>query len=87
MTRIDLFTAPGCLTCPSARAAILVFAETHPGTELHEWDLSRDPGPAVGRGIFIAPTVLVNLTHVLVGVPKPEDLVRVMAGRMPEPAP
>jgi hypothetical protein len=86
MTRIDLFTAPGCSTCPSARVAIRAFAEDHPGTEVHEWDLTRDPGPAVGRGIFIAPTVLVNLTYVLVGVPERAELVRAAAAWSPEPA-
>jgi hypothetical protein len=85
MTRIDLFTAPGCPTCPSARAAIRGFAESHPETEVHEWDLSRDPGPALGRGIFIAPTVLVNLTYILVGVPEPVELIRAATRLAPAP--
>jgi hypothetical protein len=74
--RIDLFTSPGCPTCPAARAAVAAFAESHPGTEVHEWDLAREPGPAAGRGIFATPALLVNGTHVLFGVPTESELLR-----------
>jgi hypothetical protein len=75
MPRIDLFTSPDCPGCPAARAAVTAFVARHPGVELHEWDLSRDPGPAVGRGIFVTPTVLVNSVHILFGVPRESDLL------------
>jgi hypothetical protein len=41
---------------------------------VHEWDLTRDPGPAVGRGIVATPAVLVNESRILLGVPDPRQL-------------
>lgn len=76
MPRIDLFTSPDCPGCPAARESVGQFARRHPEVEVHEWDLSRDPGPAVGRGIFATPSVLVNGVHVLLGVPKESDLLQ-----------
>jgi hypothetical protein len=74
--RIDLFVAPGCPGCPAAREVIEGFARTTTGVEVHEWDLSSDPGPAVGRGIFATPTLLIDGIHILPGVPSPADLER-----------
>jgi hypothetical protein len=74
--RIDLFVSPGCPSCPTAREAIRSFVRDHPGVEVHEWDLSADPGPAVGRGIFATPTVLLDGVHVVPGVPSASDLTR-----------
>jgi glutaredoxin len=74
--RIDLFVAPGCPGCPAAREVIEGFARTTTGVEVHEWDLSSDPGPAVGRGIFATPTLLIDGIHILPGVPRPADLER-----------
>jgi len=76
MTRIDLFTSPECPRCPEARAVVARFAAGRPGTEVHEWDISRAAGPAVGRGIFATPAVLVNHTHILLGVPDLAALAR-----------
>jgi thiol-disulfide isomerase/thioredoxin len=72
--RIDFFVSPGCPGCPAARAVLQEFARDHGHVEVHEWDLSRDPGPALGRGIFAAPTVLLDGAHILPGVPRPADL-------------
>lgn len=47
-----------------------------PGVVVREWDLSRDPGPAVGRGIFAMPSLLVNGNRILVGVPTRRELER-----------
>jgi hypothetical protein len=77
VVRIDLFTEPGCPSCAAARTVVEAFASSHRGVRVHEWDLSRDPGPAAGRGIFITPTVLVNLHRILIGVPDPGELARI----------
>lgn len=69
MTRLDLFTAPECPACPAAREAVASFAREWPEVVLCEWDLTSDPGPAIGRGIVATPTVLVNGTHILLGIP------------------
>lgn len=74
--RIDLFISAGCPGCPAARTVIERFAHDHPGVEVHEWDLSRDPGPAAGRGIFATPTVLLDGVHILTGVPEASELER-----------
>jgi hypothetical protein len=74
--RIDFFVSPGCPGCPAARAVLEAFARGHPGVEVHEWDLSRDPGPALGRGIFATPSVLLDGTRILAGVPRVPDLRR-----------
>jgi hypothetical protein len=74
--RIDLFVSPGCPGCPAARAVLQAFARAHAHVEVHEWDLSRDSGPALGRGIFATPTVLLDGTHILPGVPHTPDLER-----------
>jgi hypothetical protein len=76
--RIDLFVSPGCPSCPAAREAIRCFARDRAGVEVHEWDLSADPGPAVGRGIFATPTVLLDGVHVL-PAPSASDLARHLA--------
>jgi hypothetical protein len=73
---IDLFVSPGCPGCPAARAVLRAFARAHPDVQVHEWDLSRDPGPALGRGIFATPTVLLDGIHILPGVPHASDLQR-----------
>lgn len=49
--------------------------------EIREWDLSRDPGPAVGRGIFVTPSLLIDGVHILIGVPTIEALHRCAAAR------
>jgi hypothetical protein len=74
MTLLDLFTAPDCPACPAAREAVAAFARQNAGVTVREWDLTRDPGPAVGRGIVATPAVLVNGTHILLGVPDPRQL-------------
>jgi len=74
MTRLDLFTAPDCPACPAAREALASFAREWPDALVCEWDVTRDPGPAVGRGIVATPTVLVNGTHILLGVPDRRQL-------------
>lgn len=76
MPRIDLFTSPECPSCPRARAVVAAFAAEHPEVQLREWDLATNPGPAVGRGIFATPSVLLNGGDVLVGVPKEADLLK-----------
>lgn len=73
--RIDLLTSPGCPACPAAREAVRAFAAGREGVEVHEWDLTRDPGPARGRGIFATPAVIVDGARVLLGVPTPRDLL------------
>ena len=80
MTRLDLFTAPDCPACPAARAVVESFARDRPDIVVHEWDLTRDPGPAVGRGIVATPAVLVNLTRILLGVPDPRQLAEAAGG-------
>ena len=77
--RIDLFVSPGCPGCPMARRVIDRFAHDHASVEVHEWDLSRDPGPAVGRGIFATPTVLLDGGRILPGVPATSDLEQHLA--------
>jgi hypothetical protein len=77
--RIDLFVSPGCPGCPAARAVLQDFARSHARVEVHEWDLSRDPGPALGRGIFATPTVLLDGIRVLPGVPRSADLQQHLA--------
>ncbi len=74
--RIDLLTSPGCPGCPAARDVVRAFAAERPGVEVHEWDVTRDPGPAVGRGIFATPAVIVDGGRILLGVPSREDLMR-----------
>ncbi len=74
MTRLDLFTAPDCPACPAARAVVAAFSQRWRDIVVHEWDLTRDPGPAVGRGIVATPAVLVNLTRILLGVPDLREL-------------
>lgn len=66
---IDLFTAPYCSACPAARAAVEAFARGRPDVVVREWDLTRDPGPAVGRGIVATPAVLIDGQRILLGVP------------------
>lgn len=78
--RIDLFTTPNCPGCPAARAVVTAFAERHRRVQVREWDLGRDPGPAVGRGIFATPSLLVNGNRILVGVPTLEELQRAVEG-------
>lgn len=73
--RIDLLTSPLCPDCPTARAVVAKVAAAHPGTAVYEWDITRDPGPAVGRGLFITPAVIVDGGRVVVGVPTERDLV------------
>jgi uncharacterized peroxidase-related enzyme len=73
--RIDLLTSPGCPGCPAARDIVRAFAEERPGVEVHEWDLTRDPGPAVGRGIFATPAVIVDGKRIVLGVPSREELM------------
>ena len=74
--RIDLFTSPECPSCPQAREVVAAFAAEHPEVELREWDLASNPGPAVGRGIFATPSLLLSGVEVLVGVPKKTDLLK-----------
>lgn len=74
--RIDLFTSPDCPSCPAAREVVAAVQRDRPGVVVREWDLSRDPGPAVGRGIFATPSLLVNGSRILVGVPTPGELER-----------
>lgn len=74
--RIDLFVAPGCDGCGTARGVVRDFARGRAGVEVREWDLTKDPGPAVGRGIFATPTLLIEDTHILPGVPTVADLER-----------
>ena len=73
--RIDLLTSPGCPGCPAARDVVRAFAAERPGVEIHEWDVTRDPGPAVGRGIFATPAVIVDGGRILLGVPTRMDLI------------
>lgn len=75
MPRIDLFTSPECPSCPRAREVLAAFAARHPEIELREWDLTTDPGPAVGRGIFATPSLLLNGADVLFGVPTETQLL------------
>lgn len=74
--RIDLLTSPGCPGCPAARDVVRAFAAERPGVEVHEWDVTRDTGPAVGRGIFATPAVILDGGRILLGVPSREELVR-----------
>ena len=74
MTRVDLFTSPNCPACPAAREAVASFAREWPDVVVREWDLTRDPGPAVGRGILATPAVLVNETRILLGIPHAREL-------------
>lgn len=76
MPRIDLFTSPECPTCPKAREVVAAFAAEHPEVELREWDLATNPGPAVGRGIFASPSLLLNGADVLFGVPTETELLK-----------
>ncbi len=76
MPRIDLFTSPDCPSCPRAREVVAAFAAQHPEIVLREWDLSRNPGPAVGRGIFATPSLLLNGAEILFGVPTRAELLR-----------
>jgi len=76
LTRLDLFTAPHCPACPAAREAVAAFARKRPDVVVHEWDVTRDPGPAVGRGIVATPAVLVNESRILLGVPDPRELAK-----------
>ena len=73
--RLDLLTSPLCPDCPTARRVVAEIAAAHPGTEVHEWDITRDPGPAVGRGLFITPAVIVDGGRVVIGVPTEKDLI------------
>jgi len=73
--RIDLLTSPGCPGCPAAREAVRAFAAERPGVEVHEWDVTRDPGPAAGRGIFATPAVIVDGSRILLGIPTRMDLI------------
>jgi hypothetical protein len=73
--RLDLLTSPLCPDCPTARRVVAEVAAAHPGTEVHEWDITRDPGPAVGRGLFITPAVIVDGGRVVIGVPTERDLI------------
>jgi hypothetical protein len=81
MTRLDLFTAPDCPACPAAREAVASFARLHAGVIVREWDLTRDPGPAAGRGIVATPAVLVNGTRILLGVPDWRQLAEAAGAR------
>lgn len=74
MSRIDLFTSADCPSCPRAREVVTAFAAEHPDVEVHEWDLAANPGPAVGRGIFATPSLLLNGVDILLGVPTKADL-------------
>ena len=74
MARIDLFTAPCCAACAAARQAVSAFAAQRSGLEVHEWDLTRDPGPARGRGIFATPSLLLDGQQILLGVPSTAQL-------------
>lgn len=73
--RIDLLTSPLCPDCPAARDVVARVAAAHPGTAVYEWDITRDPGPAVGRGLFITPAVIVDGGRVVIGVPTESDLL------------
>lgn len=72
--RIDLLTSPLCPDCPAARAAVAAFAASHPRTEVFEWDIATNPGPAEGRGLFITPAVIIDGGRVFIGVPGEKDL-------------
>ena len=73
--RIDLLTSPLCPDCPTARDVVARVAAANPGTAVYEWDITRDPGPAVGRGLFITPAVIVDGGRVVIGVPTESDLL------------
>lgn len=83
--RIDLFISPGCPSCPTTREVVDAFAHDHPDVEVHEWDLSRDPGPAVGRGIFATPTLLLDGVDIVSGIPTRSALELHLARRMGGP--
>lgn len=85
MTRLDLFTSPHCPACPAAREVVAAFASARPDVVVHEWDLTRDPGPAAGRGIVATPAVLVNECRILLGVPDPAELARAADAGAPAP--
>jgi hypothetical protein len=76
VSRIDLFTSSDCQSCPRAREVVTAFAAEHPDVEVREWDLATNPGPAVGRGIFATPSLLLNGVDVLLGVPTKADLLK-----------
>ena len=76
MARIDLFTSAHCPACPRAREVVATVALRHPAIEVREWDLASNPGPAVGRGLFVTPAVLVNDWEILLGVPTQDELER-----------
>lgn len=82
MSRIDLFTSADCPSCPRAREVVTAFAAEHPDVEVHEWDLAANPGPAVGRGIFATPSLLLDGVDILLGVPTRADLLE-RFGQMP----
>jgi hypothetical protein len=75
VSRIDLFTSSDCQSCPRAREVVTVFAAEHADVEVREWDLATNPGPAVGRGIFATPSLLLNGVDILLGVPTKADLL------------
>lgn len=77
MPRIDLFTSPECPSCSRAREIVLAFAAEHRDVELREWDLTTNPGPAVGRGSFATPSLLLNGVDVFLGVPTKTDLLKI----------
>jgi len=83
--RIDLFISPGCPSCPAARKVVDDFVLLHPHVEVHEWDLSRDPGPAIGRGIFATPTLLLDGADILSGVPSAPALEQHLARGVTSP--
>lgn len=81
MARIDLFTAPCCPACGAAREAVTAFAAQRAGLEVHEWDLTRDPGPARGRGIFATPSLLLDGERIVLGVPSEAQLAGWFGGQ------
>ncbi len=85
MVRIDLFTSRQCAACPEARKLLADLTRRRGDVEVVEWDLERDPGPAVGRGIFVTPSLLIDGHEILYGVPTLEELEkRIGAVRGPD---
>lgn len=84
MPRIDLIVTLDCPSCPRARVVVTAFVASNPHVVLREWDLARNPGPAVGRGIFATPAVLLDDTRVLLGVPTLSELAAYFGVPVPD---
>jgi len=78
---IELFYSPTCLYCPKARKVLLEVLD-NVNHEVHVDEVNVFSSKGLERankyGIMAVPAIVVRKRHKLVGVPKKEELLRII---------